>query len=441
MNRFLTRILVCLVPTILSIGVVAWAFFQYNHGRGGFRLGVDLVGGTILVYEVDETKMPDNFKAEDLAAALKRRIDPADLYNITIRPVPGNPPRVEIILPTGGKHQATAEQSNWESLLAKAYEDFRGNAEENPYADIKKGGEGGGVPALRDAIADNNPDVSPERITDWIEKNALSSSKGKRLLTSEEVQNIKNLIEKQGRLEFRILANKEDDSDAINAARDYLKNPKNKAELERLEVRADPPLPPRREDGGLTFPVTLPGVSDEPPHSYSWVELGKSELHSLKINSDALKANPIYSAEIETALAKGEPFTLQTAGLFYVRRITDWTRRSSQIKDRDLGKKLEYFALVRDPLKGQEITGDYLVSASPGVAHGERAIDFRFNSEGGNLFYDITTKNKPSGPKVGGFRRHLAIIFDGQILSAPSLNEADSHPGPDQRCLHAAGSR
>src|SRR5947207_932913 len=110
MKRFMTRIIVCLVPTILSILIVGWAYNQFVHGKGGFRLGVDLAGGTILVYEVDETKLPENFKAEDLAAALKRRIDPADLYNITIRPVPGNPPRVEIILSTGGRYQAEAER-------------------------------------------------------------------------------------------------------------------------------------------------------------------------------------------------------------------------------------------------------------------------------------------------------------------------------------------
>src|SRR4051794_15039737 len=116
MRRFFTRIMVCLVPTILSIIVVAWAWMQYQAGQGGFRLGVDLVGGTILVYEVDDAKLPDNFKAEDLVAPLKRRIDPADLYNITIRPVAGTPPRVEIILPTGGLHQAAVERHNWDKL-------------------------------------------------------------------------------------------------------------------------------------------------------------------------------------------------------------------------------------------------------------------------------------------------------------------------------------
>src|ERR1700722_1255254 len=164
MNRFFTRIIVCLFPTLLSIGVVAWAYHEYDNGRGGFRLGVDLVGGTILVYEVDESKMPENFKAEDLAAALKRRIDPADLYNITIRPVAGTPPRVEIILPTGGKHQAAAEKKNWEKLLTKAFEEFPGKAKgaENPYADIKQRGENGGLAGLTDAIAKNNPETKRE---------------------------------------------------------------------------------------------------------------------------------------------------------------------------------------------------------------------------------------------------------------------------------------
>src|SRR5215210_6269156 len=106
MKRFTTRILICLIPTLLSVFIVAWAVNKYVHGQGGFRLGVDLAGGTILVYEVDETKLPEKFEAQDLAVALKRRIDPADLYNITIRPVPGTPPRVEIILPTGGRYQS-----------------------------------------------------------------------------------------------------------------------------------------------------------------------------------------------------------------------------------------------------------------------------------------------------------------------------------------------
>src|SRR5439155_546526 len=119
---------------LISIGVVAWAYNEYQNGRGGFVLGVDLVGGTILVYEVDESKMtPESrgsFKVEDLAAALKRRIDPADLYNVTIRPIGGTPERVEIILPTGGKHQADIETEKWSAILADAKREF--NLKEEP---------------------------------------------------------------------------------------------------------------------------------------------------------------------------------------------------------------------------------------------------------------------------------------------------------------------
>ena len=69
MKSYLGRILLCVVPVVLGIAVCAWA---YHYGK--FRLGVDLVGGTILVYEVDRSKMtdPDQYKPEDLAAALKR---------------------------------------------------------------------------------------------------------------------------------------------------------------------------------------------------------------------------------------------------------------------------------------------------------------------------------------------------------------------------------
>ena len=295
---------------------------------------------------------------------MKRRIDPADSTTSRFARWPASPPRVEIILPTGGKHQAAAKKRNWDKLLEEAFEEFPGKAKgkDNPYLTVKMRGDNGGLPGLTDAIAKNNPDISRETISDWVEKHGNpGGGKDKRMLTSEEVENIKNLIEKQGRLEFRILANDRDDEEAFAAVRAYFKTAKAKADLARLEIRAEPPPSPRNESGGLTFPVKLP---DEPEHAYSWVELGKSELYSLGLNSAALKTNSQLNAVVENALKTGEAFTFGDGhNLFYVRKITDWTRRL--IKDRELGKTFEYFVLVRDPLKGQEITGDYLVNASP----------------------------------------------------------------------------
>src|SRR5262249_17794706 len=100
-QSFFWKIVICVLPVVVAAAVVAVAFRKYEQDQGGFKLGVDLAGGTILVYEVDESKkLPDNYKPEELAASLKRRIDPTDLYNITIRPVGDK--RVEIILPTSG---------------------------------------------------------------------------------------------------------------------------------------------------------------------------------------------------------------------------------------------------------------------------------------------------------------------------------------------------
>jgi preprotein translocase subunit SecD len=127
MKRFTWKIIFCVVPVLLSAAVIAYAYNVYNQGGSGFKLGVDLAGGTDLIYEVDTDKFPDgkppdNYDPKDLAAALKRRIDPADLYNVTIRPV--GKYRVEIILPTGGKHQAEAEERIWNELLDQVAEQW-----------------------------------------------------------------------------------------------------------------------------------------------------------------------------------------------------------------------------------------------------------------------------------------------------------------------------
>ena len=50
------------------------------------------------------------------------------------------------------------------------------------------------------------------------------------------------------------------------------------------------------------------------------------------------------------------------------------------------------------------------------------SVNFKFNSRGGDLFYDLTSANRPN--PNGSFFRHLAIILDDFIVSAPRLNEA-----------------
>ena len=52
-------------------------------------------------------------------------------------------------------------------------------------------------------------------------------------------------------------------------------------------------------------------------------------------------------------------------------------------------------------------------------------VHFQFNNAGGELFGNITRKNvseTTGGPDNTKPRRHLAIILDGLVMSAPTIN-------------------
>src|ERR1700730_4375639 len=93
LKTFFWRFVICLTPLVAAGLIVANAFAagQEEGGadqqkqRGGFKLGVDLVGGTTLVYAVDPEKSEgyNETQANELVLRIKRRLDPNDLKNIT----------------------------------------------------------------------------------------------------------------------------------------------------------------------------------------------------------------------------------------------------------------------------------------------------------------------------------------------------------------------
>ena len=209
-RNFLRGLLICLIPCLLA-GV--WAVRPEKY-----RLGIDLAGGTILVYEInlERTKQRREALGEDtatssqtptsgapqdglnsdrmneLAAQIKRRIDPTDIKNVTVRPLGGT--RVEIILPKSG-----------------------------------------------------------------------ATGAGKENLSQEEIEEVKRLISQMGILEFRILANGTDDTDGLMAAR-ALDN----ISADERTAQAKKGLAPRGPKG--TFNVNIGDTSASV--KYVWVELG-----------------------------------------------------------------------------------------------------------------------------------------------------------------------
>ena len=279
-RNFLLRLVVCLVPTLLAAAAVAFAVSREVEGNVGFRRGIDLAGGTILVYEVNlerslRGKTPDAANAagglsgdeiRKLAENLKRRIDPADLRNVIVRPVGTS--RIEIILPRSG-----------------------------------------------------------------------SIGGGKEGATEDYVQEVKERVRQVGVLEFRIVANPNDDPDGIRETRSAVErqksDPKFKAELEELARRGlAPPA------SASSYAVTVNGETI-PDTTYQWVELGPEERESYGLSNAYADVAPVSrkSSEKENATwfypdfakaraAEGGAFaksgvTLDMAGsLFFTREFT-----------------------------------------------------------------------------------------------------------------------
>ncbi len=67
------------------------------------KLGIDLSGGTILVYEVESANLPPGFNMDELVSASKKRADPEGVKEIPIRKIGGT--RIEIILPQASNEE------------------------------------------------------------------------------------------------------------------------------------------------------------------------------------------------------------------------------------------------------------------------------------------------------------------------------------------------
>src|SRR5262245_31059624 len=391
-RKYLRDSIICLLPVLIS-ALLCWsAYAKYSEGRGGFKLGVDLVGGTILVYEIDpkltgelrgggmlalgdaDAAVQSRIGADEMsqpAAALKRRIDPAHLRNVTIRPV--GKTRVEIVLPTGGQR----------------------------HSDTKR--------------------------TDF---------------SLEEVEAIKALIRQVGSLEFRILANQHDDEEAITAATNYFnlaeleKESKEKADERRklLDARASEGFPP-------PFPAKSQG---DPPYAsvngdpaeYAWVELSKEERQNPALKLDNAQEtsqapSPLWRTMAEarkenrTHLLEDVNEGLKTTALLYSRPCVSNRLSPAERKE----KKYEYFMLTRSS-DSVKVGGNITITATVGTGQNLRpSVDFTFNSVGARAFFEITKKNEPDKRPGHNVARQLAILLDGMLTSAPRVISAISDRG------------
>ena len=313
--------------------------------RPQFRRGIDLAGGTILIYQVKSGDLQEE-QIKELADKLKKRIDENDLKNVIVRPLGRN--RVEIILPFVG---------------------------------------GAG---------------------------------GKEKANEEFVEDVRQKVKQTGVLEVRIVANGSDDARGIEEAEKFVNAAENKELMREASDKGVPP--PALPD---TYNVKAAGDA-EVPVRYEWLELGREERESLGLSQPYEKKGKEMKGE------RGEKTTSHYFDYFAANRgravrwnghlvySREFTKKTPSKEE--AGKTVEYFYLTRvSDVDSLAVTGDVKVLADylPD-AGGNKGPGVHFSFTSGNArFNEITKRNRPSGE----FKRQMAVVMDGKIVSAPSLQD------------------
>ncbi len=385
-RNFFRGFLICLVPTLLAGLFTVMAFQKEMAGQVGFRRGIDLAGGTILVYEVDvegmRKKIEDENKAnankdgyrprryedekpdmQELAEKIKKRIDPSDLKNVVVRPVGDS--RIEIILPYAASASGTKEAAN-----------------------------------------------------------------------AEFAEEVRQQVKQAGVLEFRILANRIDDPLGIAEAQRTIDdpNPEEKADKEQRAREGRPPAPVG------PFPVKV-GNGEELMVRYEWLELSPEERESLQLSnrySSPETAPPPRRGRSPESVLQMYRAVAAVRGKTYLHQYTDTEKQPVKevsyliysrpfVKEKPTrdegGKDVEYFLLSRvSPKDSLEVKGDVrLFARNTEDPQQGPAVGFDFNGTGAQKFGEMTERNfQPNA----GVLRNLAIVMDNKIVSAPTLNAA-----------------
>lgn len=95
-----------------------------------------------------------------------------------------------------------------------------------------------------------------------------------------------------------------------------------------------------------------------------------------------------------------------------------------QIKGRPKG--FEEILIVFEP-PDRRVTGHFLKQAYPTTNNrGSPCVGFRFDVTGGYRFFNLTSKN---APRQDGTKRRLAVVLNGDVQTAPSINSPISSQG------------
>lgn len=185
--------------------------------------------------------------------------------------------------------------------------------------------------------------------------------------------------------------------------------------------------------------VIVPGVDRD------LVEQMKAKITRLGSLEFGILANRVDHPDLVKA---AEALPKDQRELFVKERVVAAWRDASEGKEKDTGgnvgsrvvtlpnaegKDVEVLQfLIKQELPEQTVTGYHLTQARAQLDNnGRPAVGFHFNGRGAFLFGNLTQANLPdseNGP-TQGFRRRLAILLDGKVCSAPTIQSRITSAG------------
>ncbi len=237
---------------------------------------------------------------------------------------------------------------------------------------------------------------------------------------TEILAKVRDLLFRTRKLQFCMVANELDDRPALKACFDYFDTAKDsktvQAELTRRARAGLPPPPPVGRDGDQVFQTERKETGEA---TYIWAELSLEERRMEQLDG----APESEAAKLaQTACATGEPFVLAISKMLVFGRVC----QNDQLSVTERNEKThDYFLLLRatetDPETKELLTvgGEDLVFAHRdwSVA-GDPTVAIGLTPAATGRFHKLTRNNW-----VRKDSRSLAIILDGQVISAPRLRE------------------
>jgi SecD/SecF fusion protein len=407
--------------------------------KTNLRPGIDMVGGVSLVYSIQAPPNPGQDLSEQVMEALKKRVDPLGLRNLVWRPQ-GND-RLEIEMPVSpesamapaikqkfGETQQELDATNvHEDAVVDAVEHLTGDARAKKLAELADGS------ATRTALFQKLAEAY-----DKIQVLRANPQKLSLAMLAAQVQPLQDNYENVLKPQIELTNVTPDDLQGILDEANSPDEDQKKAGQAKLDaLTKDAADFPKRQQALADFQAAYKqydtvknAITGEDDLEHLLQGSGVLEFHIL---ADDVTVSPQDLKAMDARLEPGGKGPLPQPGdkirWMVVDRAEEFDRPNAPPETREWNGKHYMPVLVSPDASMTKASADHwgLESAhsqqDPGNP-GASAAAFSFDSTGGRLFADLTTrwvniaKQRTDIPNA---QSKLAIVLDNKIISAPNL--------------------